>query len=465
MLSLVNTSNLNLTNLSPLDGRYAQKLNPLREYFSELALQKYRCIVELSYLVALGNEKKIAEVKPLTDAELKIVENLINDFSEKDGQRIKSIEAVTNHDVKAIEYFLREKLEKTSLKKNLPFIHFALTSEDVNNLAYALMHREALRNVLSPRLKELMKEIEKRAKAWKNTPLLSRTHGQTATPTTVGKEFFVFSTRLERKIKQLEKQEILGKLSGATGTFAAQLAAYPQVDWESFSKKFIKSLGLIPNLATTQIESHDWNAELYDTFRGVNNILIDLARDCWSYISLDYFKLKKKEGEVGSSTMPHKVNPIDFENAEGNFGVANALLSFFSDKLPISRLQRDLTDSTVLRNCGVALGHSLLGWDSLSKGLGKLEINAAKLAKDLEENPEVLGEAVQTVLRKFGDNQAYEKLKNLTRGKKLTLEILREFIATLPLPPAEKKALLQLTPAKYIGLAAKLVKGTESPNC
>lgn len=414
--------------------------------------------MELSYLVALGNEKKIAEVKPLTDAELKIVENLINDFSEKDGERIKAIEAVTNHDVKAIEYFLREKLEKTSLKKNLPFIHFALTSEDVNNLAYALMHREALKNELLPKLKALVKEIEQRAKAWKNTPLLSRTHGQTATPTTVGKEFFVFSARLQRKIKQLEQQEILGKLSGATGTFAAQLAAYPAVDWESFSKKFIKSLGLIPNLATTQIESHDWNAELYDTFRGVNNILIDFSRDCWSYISLDYFKLKKKEGEVGSSTMPHKVNPIDFENAEGNFGVANALLSFFSDKLPISRLQRDLTDSTVLRNCGVAFGHSFLGWDSLSKGLGKLEINQAKLAKDLEENPEVLGEAVQTVLRKFGDNQAYEKLKNLTRGKKLTLKILREFIATLPLPAAEKKTLMELTPAKYIGLAAKLVK-------
>lgn len=447
-----------LKNLSPLDGRYATKLDPLREYFSEFALMKYRCVVELKYLEALGNEAKIKEVKKFSAAEKKLVENIIADFNEKDAQRIKIIEKTTNHDVKAVEYFLAEKLQKTSLKNRIPFLHFALTSEDVNNLAYALMTREAGKYEILPEIKKVHREILKRAKAWKKIPMLSRTHGQPATPTTLGKEFFVFAERLKRKIYSLEnEQKIFGKLSGATGNFAAHAVAYPEVNWEKFTIKFVKYLGLVPNLATTQIESHDWNAEVCDTIRGINNILTDLARDVWTYISLNFFKLKKKEGEVGSSTMPHKVNPIDFENAEGNFGVANSLLSFLSDKLPISRMQRDLTDSTVLRNCGNAFGHSFLGWKSLQTGLGKLEVNKAKLLEDLRENPEVLAEAIQTILRKTGDPKAYEKLKDFTRGEKLTLEKIQEFVEISGLPKAEKEKLLKLTPEKYIGLSEKLV--------
>lgn len=444
--------------LSPLDGRYAEKLNPLRPYFSELALQKYRAIVELKYLEALGDTPKVREVKKFSTAEKKLIVKIIDNFSEKDGAAIKKIEAVTNHDVKAVEYFLQKKLAKTSLKNRIPFLHFALTSEDVNNLAYALMTRDAMKFEILPEIKKVHSEILKRARAWKRIPLLSRTHGQPATPTTLGKEFFVFAERLRRKIEGLKNQPILGKLSGATGNFAAHQIAYPEVDWKSFAKKFIRSLGLQPNLETTQIEPHDWNVEICDKVRHTNNILTDLARDVWSYISVNYFKLKKKAGEVGSSTMPHKVNPIDFENAEGNFGVANALLDFLSNKLPISRLQRDLTDSTVFRNFGVAFGHSFLGWQSLNKGLSKLEVNRAKLAEDLADNPEVLAEAIQTVLRKNGDSAAYEKLKKLTRGEKLSVEKIRAFVADLDLPSADKKRLLELTPGKYVGISAKLVK-------
>lgn len=448
---------MSLSSISPLDGRYNKKLDALRSYFSELALQKYRVIVELSYLIALGEEPKIPEVKKFSKTELNLVEKIVNNFSEADGKRIKTIEKTTNHDVKAIEYFLQEKLKNTSLKNRIPFIHFALTSEDVNNLAYALMTLNGFKEVLIPQLKEVQKEIQKRAKAWKKIPLLSRTHGQTATPTTLGKEFFVFAKRLEYELEELKEQPIRGKLNGATGTFAAHAIAYPEVNWLKFSHKFVKGLGLTPNLVTTQIEPHDWVAELTDKVRHANNILTDFARDVWTYISQDYFKLKKKAGEVGSSTMPHKVNPIDFENAEGNFGVANALLSFLSNKLPISRLQRDLTDSTVFRNLGVAFGHSLLGWKSLLTGINKLEVNKAKLKADLDKNPEVLAEAIQTVLRKCGDTQAYEKLKALTRGEKLTLEILQKFIQELKIPKSEKEKLLKLTPAKYIGLAEKFI--------
>jgi len=447
-----------LLNLSPLDGRYANKLHPLREYFSEFALQKYRCIVELRYLEALGNETKIREVKKFSASEKKIVEKIIANFSEKDGERIKKIEKTTNHDVKAVEYFLQEKLKKTSLKNRIPFLHFALTSEDVNNLAYALMVKDAVKQEILPEMKRVHAEILKRAKAWKKIPLLSRTHGQSATPTTLGKEFFVFAERLKRKVDGVSNQPILGKLNGATGTFAAHHIAYPDVDWKAFSKRFVRSLKLQPNIETTQIEPHDWIVELSDKTKHFNNILIDFARDCWSYISADYFKLRKKEGEVGSSTMPHKVNPIDFENAEGNFGVANALLDFLSNKLPISRLQRDLTDSTILRNLGVAFGHSYLGWKSLETGIAKLEVNKAKLLEDLKNNPEVLAEAIQTVLRKTGDSSAYEKLKKLTRGEKLTTEKIHDFVETLDLPKAEKAKLLKLTPDKYVGIAEKLVK-------
>lgn len=419
---------------------------------------KYRTVVELKYLEALGDEPRIREVAKFSAVERKLVDHMLLNFSEKDATEIKQIEATTNHDVKAVEYFLQRKLEKTSLRNRIPFLHFALTSEDVNNLAYALMVKDAGKYEILPELKKLHAEILRRAKNWKNLPMLARTHGQPATPTTLGKEFFVFAKRLERKIAQLSKQEILGKLNGATGTFAAHTIAFPEVNWESFSQKFIKKLGLTPNLATTQIESHDWIAEVCDELRGVNNILTDLARDIWSYISWGFFKLQKKEGEVGSSTMPHKINPIDFENAEGNFGLANALLGFLSDKLPISRMQRDLTDSTVLRNLGVAVGHAFLGWQSLTKGLGKLEVNRAKILADLEANPEVLAEAIQTILRKNGDASAYEKLKKLTRGEQLSVELIHEFVQNLDIPAADKKRLLALTPEKYFGIAAKLVK-------
>ncbi|MFH0776257.1 MAG: adenylosuccinate lyase, partial [Patescibacteria group bacterium] len=410
------------------------------------------------YLAALGDEPRIREVQKFSAAELKLIEKIIADFSEKDGAEIKKIEAKTNHDVKAVEYFLQKKLAKTSLANRIPFLHFALTSEDVNNLATALMLREAGKFEILPELRKLRNEISSQAKSWKNIAMLARTHGQPATPTTLGKEFFVFVARLDRKLARLEKQEILGKMNGATGVFAAHAIAFPEVNWEHFSTKFVKSLGLVPNLATTQIESHDFIAEICDELRGVNNIFTDFARDIWSYISAEKFSLRKKEGEVGSSTMPHKVNPIDFENAEGNFGVANALLDFLSNKLPISRMQRDLTDSTVLRNLGVALGHSLLGWRSLSQGLGKLEVNESKIAAELEANPEVLAEAIQTILRKNGDASAYEKLKKLTRGEKLTLVKIRAFVENLKIPAEDKKRLLELTPAKYIGIAGKLVK-------
>ena len=449
---------MNLLSLSPLDGRYATKVDDLRNYFSEFALMKYRVAVELRYLAALGDEPRIAEVRKFSAAELKLVEKIIENFSEKDGAEIKKIESTTNHDVKAVEYFLQKKLAKTSLTNRIPFLHFALTSEDVNNLATAKMSADALKIVILPELRKLRSEILRRARGWRNLPLLARTHGQPATPTTLGKEFFVFVARLERKIRQLDAQEILGKMNGATGTFAAHAISFPAVNWENFSRKFVRKLGLTPNLATTQIESHDWIAEICDELRGVNNVSTDFARDIWNYISRGFFKLRKKDGEVGSSTMPHKVNPIDFENAEGNFGVANALLEFLSNKLPISRLQRDLTDSTVLRNLGVALGHSLLGWRSLATGISKLEVNRAAIAADLDANPEVLAEAIQTILRKNGDSSAYEKLKKLTRGEKLSVAKIREFVAKLDIPAADRKRLLELSPEKYIGIAAKLVK-------
>jgi len=447
-----------LTSLSPLDGRYATKLDPLRKYFSEFALMKYRCAVELKYLEALGEEAGISEVRKFSASEKKMVEKIIENFSEKDAVEIKKIEAITNHDVKAVEYFLQKKLAKTSLKSRIPFLHFALTSEDVNNLAYALMIREAVKFEILPTMKKVHTEILKRARAWKKIPLLARTHGQPATPTTLGKEFFVFAERLRRKIEGVKSQPILGKMNGATGTFAAHAIAYPEVDWKAFSKKFVRNLKLQPNIETTQIEPHDWIVELADKIKHSNNILLDFSQDCWNYISRDYFKLRKKEGEVGSSTMPHKVNPIDFENAEGNFGIANALWNFLSEKLPISRLQRDLSDSTILRNLGVAFGHSFLGWQSLLVGISKLEVNSAKLAEDLQNHPEILAEAIQTILRKTGDTAGYEKLKKLTRGEKLTLEKIREFMEELKIPEVEKKKLLKLTPEKYVGIAEKLVR-------
>lgn len=459
---------MTLLSLSPLDGRYAAKLDALRPYFSELALQKYRVLVELRFLAALGDESGVKEVKKFSAAERKLCAKIVAEFNEKDGQRIKTIEKKTNHDVKAVEYFIREQLEKTQLrqgsagqaswKNRLSFVHFSLTSEDVNNLAYGLMLRDAVKLVILPKLKEVERELRRRAKSWKATPMLSRTHGQSATPTTVGKEIWVFAERVQRQIDALKRQEFLGKLNGATGTFSAQLAAYPKLNWVTFSTKFVKGLGLTPNCATTQIEPHDYVAETAHTVKLADTILTDFSRDAWTYISMNFFKLKRKEGETGSSTMPHKVNPIDFENAEGNLGLANTLLGHLAEKLPISRMQRDLTDSTVLRNLGVAFGHAYLGWQSLLVGISKLELNKKALLADLNDHPEVLSEAIQTVLRRHGHADAYEKLKALTRGQKITKLLLDEFVKTTDLPAADKELLLELTPASYIGLAARLVK-------
>ena len=448
---------MSLTSLSPLDGRYAAKLDALRPYFSEFALQKYRVLVELKFLEALGDESGMKEVKKFSAAERKLCAKIVAEFSERDGQRIKTIEKKTNHDVKAVEYFIREQLEKTSLKSRLSFVHFSLTSEDVNNLAYGLMLRDAVKLAILPKLKEVERELRRRAKSWKAVPMLSRTHGQSATPTTVGKEIWVFAERVQQTIDAIKLVPFRGKLNGATGTFSAQLAAYPRLNWIKFSTKFVKGLGLTPNFATTQIEPHDYIAVLCNRVRLSNTILTDFSRDAWTYISMNFFKLKKKEGETGSSTMPHKVNPIDFENAEGNLGLANALLYHLSDKLPISRMQRDLTDSTVLRNLGVAFGHAYLGWASLLVGISKLELNKKAILADLNDHPEVLSEAIQTVLRRAGDPDAYEKLKALTRGQKITKLLLDEFVKTTDLPKADKERLLELTPATYIGLAGKLV--------
>ncbi|MDH5596858.1 MAG: adenylosuccinate lyase, partial [Candidatus Peregrinibacteria bacterium] len=368
----------------------------------------------------------------------------------------KAIEKKTNHDVKAIEYYIKEKLAKTSLKKHLEFIHFACTSEDINNLAYGLMLKGARDNVILPSMKELTKELGKLARSWKSIPMLSLTHGQPATPSTVGKELKVVVARLERQIELLKKQEILGKINGATGNFNAHLSAYPKVDWQKLSKKFVQNLGLTHNPLTTQIEAHDYQSELYDTVARFNAILIDLDRDMWSYISRGIFKQKVVKGEVGSSTMPHKVNPIDFENSEGNLGLANAVLRHLSEKLPNSRMQRDLTDSTVQRNIGVGFGYSLLAYKSTLKGLSKLELNKKVIQDELDKNWTLLAEPIQTVMRKNGVPEAYEKLKELTRGKEIDQKSVRAFIEGLKLPAEDKARLLKLTPATYIGLADKL---------
>ena len=445
-----------LTALSPLDGRYAASLAPLRPYFSEYALMRYRTLAEVRYLIALSEESRIPECPRMTATEKKILEDLIANFGEQESKAIKKYEQTTNHDVKAVEYFLQSCLEKTTLKNRVSFIHFALTSEDTNSLAYALMLRDGMKQVLLPKLKEVEREIRKMATKWKKIPMLSRTHGQSATPTTVGKELLVFAERLSLVSTRIAAVPYRAKLGGATGTFAAQHSAYPAVDWPKFAARYIKSLGLTPNLITTQIEPHDYIVELSDALRHAHNILTDFSRDMWQYISLDYFKLRRVNTETGSSTMPHKVNPIDFENAEGNFGMANAVLEFFSNKLPISRLQRDLTDSTVLRNLGVALGHGYLAYTSLLRGMGKVELHKEALADDLSAHPEVLAEAIQTVLRKYGDTEAYEKLKTITRGHKVTALLLAELIRTLDISDADKKRLLELTPATYIGTADRL---------
>jgi adenylosuccinate lyase len=448
-----------LTALSPLDGRYASKVEPLRPIFSEFGLMHRRVHVEIEWLLALAADAQIIELPAFTAAQIKTLKAIATDFSVDDGARIKAIEATTNHDVKAVEYFIKEKLgADASLKQALEFVHFACTSEDINNLSYALMLRDAREQVLLPMFDGVITQLRELSHANAALPILSRTHGQTASPSTLGKEIANVVARLQRQRKQLAAVEISGKINGAVGNYNAHAITYPEVDWQQFSQRFIESLGLEVNAYTTQIEPHDGVAEYCDAVRRANIILIDLARDIWGYISLGYFKQTLKAGEVGSSTMPHKVNPIDFENAEGNFGLANALLGHFAEKLPISRWQRDLTDSTVLRALGTAFGHTLIALESLKKGLGKLTVNADRLAADLDASWEVLAEAVQTVMRRYGLPEPYEQLKALTRGQGITRESMHTFISGLDLPADAKQRLLALTPGSYIGLADELAK-------
>lgn len=449
-----------LNALSPLDGRYQSKLDALRPYFSEYALIKHRAWVEIEWLKALAGAPELAEITPFSEETIHELDAAITNFSEADASQVKAIEARTNHDVKALEYWLKEKFDSnTEVKKASEFIHFACTSEDINNLSHGLMLKSARDSVMLPFLNNLIARLTELAEQLANQPMLSRTHGQTASPTTMGKELANVVYRLQRQQKQLASNEILGKINGAVGNFNAHLSAYPDFDWETFAKGFVSSLGLTYNPMTIQIEPHDYMAELYDTLARINTILIDINRDIWGYISVGYFKQKVKAGEIGSSTMPHKVNPIDFENSEGNLGLANAVLRHLAEKLPISRWQRDLTDSTVLRNMGVAFGYTLLGYDSCLRGLNKLEVNPIRLEEDLNNSWEVLAEPIQTVMRRYGIENPYEQLKELTRGKGgINQASLHAFISELAIPAEAKQALLALTPASYTGKAAELVK-------
>ena len=445
--------------LSPIDGRYAGKVDALRPIFSEYGLIKARVRVEVEWLLALAEEPGIIELKPFSEAAAAMLRALAAGFSVDDAARVKAIERTTNHDVKAVEYFIKERLkDDAELGPTLEFVHFACTSEDINNLSYALMLRDARETVLLPALGKLVDGLRTMAHAHATLPMLSRTHGQTASPTTVGKELANTLARIERQRKQFASVELLGKTNGAVGNYNSHVVAYPDVDWPAFAQRFVESLGLTFNPYTTQIEPHDCIAELCDVQRRINTIVIDLCRDLWGYISLGYFKQSVKAGEVGSSTMPHKVNPIDFENAEGNLGIANALLTHFAEKLPISRFQRDLTDSTVLRALGTAFGHSLVALDALQRGLGKLNANPERIAADLDAAWEVLAEPIQTVMRRHGLPEPYEQLKALTRGQGMTEATMRAFIASLDLPEDAKRRLLALTPASYTGLANQLAR-------
>lgn len=442
-----------LTALSPLDGRYASKVTPLREIFSEFGLIQRRVTVEIHWLRELANRPGIDEVPPLSPEANSLLQDLLDNFSLADAQRIKAIESTTNHDVKAVEYFLKEKCQALpELAHISEFIHFACTSEDINNLSHGLMVKDGLAALLP-----LMMDIEARlvhlATTYADLPMLSRTHGQTASPTTLGKEMANVAARLRRQRQQLGKIELLGKINGAVGNYNAHSVTYPDINWSDVAQSVVGSLGLTWNPFTTQIEPHDYMAEIFDAVARFNTILIDFNRDVWGYISLGYFKQKTVAGEVGSSTMPHKVNPIDFENSEGNLGLANAVLKHLAEKLPISRWQRDLTDSTVLRNMGVGFGYSMLAFESALKGIGKLEVNEAKLAEDLDDAWEVLAEPIQTVMRRYGIPEPYEKLKALTRGQAITRDVLQAFIGQLALPDSAKEALLAMTPATYVGTA------------
>ena len=442
-----------LNALSPLDGRYNKSVKNLSAYFSESALIKYRLKVEIEYLIALGNVKSIDNLPPFSkDEQVRLREIYLN-FNTPNAKKIKAIEATTNHDVKAVEYYIQGKVKKTLH----PWIHFALTSEDVNNLSYSLMWQDGLRQVYLPAVRSVNKKLIKLARKYKNASMLSLTHGQPATPTTFGKELAVFCARLDRQINQIKSHKLLGKFGGATGTWSAHTAAYPKTNWPRFASKLIKSLGLEPNLLTTQIEPHDSAAESYHQVVRINSILTDLCRDMWAYISRGILGQKKVVGEVGSSTMPHKINPIQFENAEGNIGVSNAMLNHLAAKLPVSRMQRDLTDSTSLRNQGVALGHSYLALQNILKGLSRITINKIQMASELDNHWEVLAEAVQTILRKSGTEDAYEQLKSLTQGQSINAESMSEFISELKIADEDKQVLLSLAPDSYIGIAPKLV--------
>ncbi len=446
--------------LSPLDGRYALKVEELSSYFSESALIRYRVLVEIEWLIHLCNTTKLPNTRKLESKEVRELRKLYRDWDEdgQEAQAVKDIESVTNHDVKAVEYFIKENMKKSTMSDLLEMVHFGCTSEDINNLSYALMLRDAVDEVMIPTIEEILDILRNLAEKTRTVPMLSHTHGQPASPTTVGKEVTNVMVRLLMQVEQLKDQPFLGKMNGAVGNWNAHIVAYPEVDWIKESRKFIEKLGLIPTLFTTQIEPHDFIAETAHSFVRINNILLDFDRDMWTYIGKNYFGQQLKAGEVGSSTMPHKVNPIDFENSEGNLGLANALLNHLADKLPIARMQRDLTDSTVQRNLGVALGYSLLAYQSTLKGLSKVAVNKEALLADLNKHWEVLAEPVQTVMRRYKIPKPYEKLKKLTRGKGLNQKRYQAFVQKLEIPAKAKNKLLKLTPATYIGLAKDLVK-------
>ncbi len=447
-----------LTAVSPVDGRYGSKTKALRPIFSEFGLIKYRVTVEVRWLQKLAATAQINEVPAFSAEANQVLDAIVSDFSEQDALRIKGIEATTNHDVKAVEYFLKEKIaDNAELNAVTEFIHFACTSEDINNLSHGLMLEECRAQVLLPVMDEILAEIKALAIEYKAIPMMCRTHGQPASPSTLGKEMANVYVRLQRQREQIANIEMLGKINGAVGNYNAHLSAYPEVNWHQFSEEFVTSLGLTWNAFTTQIEPHDYIAELFDAVARFNTILIDFDRDIWGYIALGHFKQKTIAGEIGSSTMPHKVNPIDFENSEGNLGIANALFSHLAQKLPISRWQRDLTDSTVLRNLGVGFGHALIAYQATLKGISKLQVNEESLAVELDSNWEVLAEPVQTVMRRYGIEKPYEKLKDLTRGKRVDGDSMREFINNLELPEHAKEELRQLTPASYIGRAVSFI--------
>ena len=451
-----------LTAISPVDGRYQNKTDVLRPIFSEYGLFRFRVLVEIEWLKKLSKNPNIKEIESFSASSISLLDNIKNNFSIDDAEQIKKIEKITNHDMKAVEYFIREKIQSDPKLKNVSqFIHFACTSEDINNLSYALMLKDARENILLPKLQKLIIILQEMSDSYASIPMLSRTHGQTASPTTLGKEMAIYVYRALRQMKQFENIELLGKLNGAVGNFNAHFAAYPDINWMSLSKEFIEELGLTWNPYTTQIESHDYMAEYFHTLARTNAILIDLCRDLWGYISLGYFNLKPIKGEVGSSTMPHKVNPIDFENAEGNFGIADSIFEHLAMKLPTSRWQRDLSDSTVLRNAGVGIAHTIIAFDSTVAGLSKIDINKDVIHEDLKDSWEVLTEPIQTVMRRYNIDNAYEKLKKLSRGQKINKEILHNFIEQLDIPDDAKSRLKELNPSNYLGNAEIQAKSTK----